>query len=56
MTHLLRTIVYQMHSFSTPLAPFVADVINYVVKFFLGEENTFGSETVLQKTTPGGQQ
>ena len=48
--------VYQMHSFSTPLAPFVAEIINYVVKFFVGEENTFGSEAVLQKTTPGGQQ
>ena len=53
MTHLLKTIVYQMHSYNTPLAPYVSDVINYVVKFFLGEEHTFGSETVLIKTTPG---
>jgi len=47
--------VYQMHSFSTPLAPFVAEVITYVVKFFIGEENSFGSDTVLQKTTTNGQ-
>lgn len=32
------------------MAPFVSDVINYVVKFFLGEEHTFGSETVLRKS------
>lgn len=45
-----------MHSYNTPLAPYVSDVINYVVKFFLGEEHTFGSETVLIKTTPGTSQ
>lgn len=51
MTRLLKTMVYQMHSYNTPMAPFVSDVINYVVKFFLGEEHTFGSETVLRKSS-----
>ena len=51
MTHLLRLMVYEMHSYNTPLSPHVAQVIRYVVKFFLGEEHTFGSETVLRKTS-----
>jgi hypothetical protein len=53
MTHLLKTIVYQMHSYNTPMAPFVAEVISYVVKFFIGEEHVFGSDTVLNKTVVG---
>ena len=40
-----------MHSYSTPLSPYVADVIRYIVKFFVGEESIFGSEVVLAKTT-----
>lgn len=51
MTHLLKSIVYQMHSHNTPMAPHVAEVISYVVKFFIGEEHSFGSDVVLQKTT-----
>ena len=50
----MKTMVYQMHSYNTPMAPFVSDVINYVVKFFLGEEHTFGSETVLKKSMKKG--
>ena len=50
MIRLLKTMTNQMKSDRTPLAPFDADVINYIVKFFLGEEHTFGSETVLLKT------
>ena len=51
MSHLLKLMVYEMHSYCTPLAPFVAQVIRYVVKFFIGEESTFGSEEVLKKTS-----
>lgn len=43
--------VYEMHSYSTPLAPYVEDVIRYIVKFFLGEEADFGSDVVLRKTS-----
>jgi len=50
MTHLLKTIVYQMHSYNTPMAPHVAEVISFVVKFFIGEEHFFGSDVVLSKT------
>jgi hypothetical protein len=38
-----------MHSHHSPLAPYVADVVNYVVKFFLGEEGMLGSDTVQLK-------
>jgi len=40
---LLKTIVYQMQSYSSPMAPFAAEIINYIVKFFIGEEDIFGS-------------
>ena len=43
MTHLLKLMVYEMHSYCTPLSPHVGEVIRYIVKFFLGEEHTFGS-------------
>lgn len=52
MSHLLKTIVYQMQNYSSPMAPFASEVINYIVKFFIGEENIFGSSQVLTKTTP----
>ena len=51
MKHLLKTMVRQMNSYSTPMAPFAQQVIDYVVKFFIGEEYTFGSSQVLAKTT-----
>lgn len=51
MAHLLKLMVYEMHSYNTPLAPFVEDVIRYIVKFFLGEEADFGSDVVLRKTS-----
>jgi hypothetical protein len=41
-----------MQSYSSPMAPFASEVINYIVKFFIGEENIFGSSQVLTKTTP----
>ena len=51
MSHLLKLMVYEMHSYSTPLAPYVEDVIRYIVKFFLGEESDFGSVVVLRETS-----
>jgi len=51
MSHLLKLMVYEMHSYCTPLSPYVGEVIRYIVKFFIGEENTFGSEIVLKKTS-----
>ena len=50
MSHLMKLMVYEMHSYCTPLSPFVSDIIRYIVKFFLGEESDFGSESVLKKT------
>lgn len=51
MTRLLKLMIYEMHSYNTPLAPYVSDVIRYIVKFFVGEEGAFGSEVVLARTT-----
>jgi len=51
MTHLLKTMVYEMHNYSTPMAPFAFEVVTYIVKFFLGEEHSFGSDVVLKKTS-----
>lgn len=51
MSHILKLMVYEMHSYCTPLSPFVGQIIRYIVKFFIGEENTFGSEIVLKKTS-----
>ena len=48
MTHLLKLMVYEMHSYCTPLAPHVSHIIRYIVKYFLGEEYIFGSELVLK--------
>lgn len=50
MTRLLKTLVYEMHSYSTPMAPFVKEVAEYVVKLFVGEEYELGSDGVLRKT------
>jgi len=50
MTRLLKTLVYEMHSYSTPMAPYVKEVVEYVVKFYVGEEYELGSDCVLQKT------
>ena len=39
-----------MNSYNTPMSPHVAEVISYIVKFFIGEESAFGSDIVLNKT------
>lgn len=51
MTRLLKTLVYEMHSYSTPMAPFVKEVVEYVVKFYAGEEYELGSDCVLRRTS-----
>jgi len=38
MVKLMKTLVYEMHSYSTPMAPFVKEVCEYVVKLYVGEE------------------
>jgi hypothetical protein len=50
MTRLLKTLVYEMHSYSTPMAPYVKEVVDYVVKLYVGEEYELGSDYVLRKT------
>lgn len=49
MTGLLKTLVYEMHSYSTPMAPYVKEVIEYIAKFFVGEESELGSDFVLRR-------
>ena len=39
--------IYEMYYYSTPMAPFVKEVVDYVVKFFVGEEFILGSDIVL---------
>lgn len=51
MCGLLKTLVYEMHSYSTPMAPYVREVVEYIVKFFVGEEYELGSDFVLRKTS-----
>lgn len=50
---MLKTLVYQLHSYSTPMAPFVKEVAEYVLKLYVGEEYELGSDCVLRKTTGG---
>ena len=47
----MRTLVYEMHSYNTPMAPYVKDVIEYIVKFYCGEEYELGSDFVLRRTS-----
>jgi len=51
MVALLKMLVYEMHSYSTPMAPFVDKVIEYIVRFYVGEEYELGSDFVLRKTS-----
>jgi len=50
MVRLLKTLVYEMHSYSTPMAPFVKEVVEYVIKLYVGEEYELGSDCVLRTT------
>ncbi len=56
LTGLLRMLVYEMHSYSTPMAPYVKEVIEYIVKFFVGEESELGSDYVLRKAASNNEQ
>ena len=49
MSRLLKTLLYEMHSYSTPMAPFVKEIVRYDVKFFVGEEFNLGSDIDLQQ-------
>jgi hypothetical protein len=51
MTRLLKTLVYELHSYSTPMAPYVKEVAEYVLKLYVGEEYELGSDSVLRRTT-----
>lgn len=51
MMRLLKTLVYEMHSYSTPMAPYVKEVVEYVVRIFVGEEYALGSDCVLRRTS-----
>ena len=51
MVSLLKTLVYEMHSYHTPMSPYVKEVIEYIVKFYAGEEYELGSDFVLRKTS-----
>ena len=51
MSGLLKTLLYEMHSYSTPMSPFVKEVLEYIVKFYVGEEYELGSDYVLRKTS-----
>jgi hypothetical protein len=48
---MLKLLVYEMHSYNTPMAPFVKEILEYVVKFFVGEEYELGSDYVLRRST-----
>jgi hypothetical protein len=43
-------LIYEMHSYCTPMAPFVKEVIEYIVKFYVGEEYELGSDFVLRRS------
>jgi hypothetical protein len=51
----LKMLTYEMHSYDTPMAPFVKEVLEFVVMTFVGEENILGSDFVLAKTSPKGE-
>ena len=35
----MKLFVFEMHSYDTPLSPFVKDVLDYLVWIFFGEES-----------------
>ena len=51
LTALLKMLVYEMHSYNTPMAPFVKEVLEYIVKFYVGEESELGSDFVLRRVS-----
>jgi hypothetical protein len=51
MCSLLKTLLYEMHSYNTPMSPYVKEVLEYITKFYVGEEYELGSDYVLRKTS-----
>jgi hypothetical protein len=51
LSALLKMLVYEMHSYNTPMAPFVKEVMEYIVKFYVGEEYELGSDYVLRRSS-----
>ncbi len=51
MCILLKTLLYEMHSYNTPMSPFVKEVLEYITKFYVGEEYELGSDYVMRKTS-----
>lgn len=51
MCNLLKTLLYEMHSYNTPMSPFVKEILEYIVKFYVGEECELGSDYVLRKSS-----
>ena len=51
LTQVLKMLVYEMHSYNTPMAPFAKEVMEYIVKFYVGEEYELGSDFVLRRST-----
>ena len=49
MVSLLKTLLYEMHSYSTPMSPYVEEILLYISKFFLGEEYELGSDFLIRK-------
>jgi hypothetical protein len=51
MARLLRSMVHELHSYQTPMAAFVPQIVDYIVKFYAGEEYELGSDQVLKRTS-----
>lgn len=53
MVELMKLFVFEMHSYETPLSPFVKEVLDYLVRIFFGEESgMLLSEKVLLRSLP----
>lgn len=51
LVDLLKLCVFEMHSYDTPLAPFVKEVLEYLVRAFVGEESgILLSDNLLEQT------
>lgn len=51
---LVNLMVYEMHSYETPLSPYVKQILSYLVRLFIGEASgTVLSDKVLENWTTG---
>lgn len=54
---LMKLMVFEMHSYETPLSPFVREVLDYLVRLFVGEESgILLSDKVLQSAESDDEQ